>query len=174
MGPSLRVTWLMCVLLALLVTGGDTLQCISCTNTSGKDCTGNSVICQYGYDVCMSSLVQYQIDSSYPGGVSNFPTRVFMRSCGNSEQCSDLTVLRTPYIRMVTSNKCCSGGNCSPQPPTGSVTMAGCATRSACNLYLGSDNAKTECYGESPPNSSSVLPVLPVLLVIAALLSISL
>ncbi|XP_068094336.1 phospholipase A2 inhibitor NAI-like isoform X3 [Hyperolius riggenbachi] len=162
-------------------------------------------------------------DSSYPGGVSNFPTRVFMRSCGNSEQCSDLTVLRTPYIRMVTSNKCCSGGNCSPQPPTdwsvvggaspnglvcqgclnvtckeyrnvqcrgsenqcftyyspqlderGSVTMAGCATRSACNLYLGSDNAKTECYGESPPNSSSVLPVLPVLLVIAALLSISL
>ncbi|XP_072269303.1 phospholipase A2 inhibitor gamma subunit B-like [Pyxicephalus adspersus] len=193
---------LICVLV-LFIIGGNALKCYECKDLSGNPCTGESVECQPGSDVCISSLVQYQIDPAYPGTLEGVPTWVFMRACGRSDHCSDVIILRTPYTRMVTSNKCCTGNNCMPprpavineESPNGltcmgcfnltsascqenkpvqcrgsesqcftysnqiledneSITMAGCATKTACDLDL-YDDTKTQCYGGCSATHSS-------------------
>ncbi|KAM5157639.1 phospholipase A2 inhibitor PIP-like [Mantella aurantiaca] len=104
--------------LALFITGGNALKCYECKDLSGNPCMGESENCQSGSDVCISSLVQYQIDPSYPGSQNlEVPTLVFMRSCGQSNQCSDVVTLRTPYSKMLTSNRCCNSDNCLPPRP---------------------------------------------------------
>ncbi|XP_018427863.1 PREDICTED: phospholipase A2 inhibitor subunit gamma B-like [Nanorana parkeri] len=102
-----RATSRLICILALFITRGNSLKCLECKDLSGDSCVGESVICQSGSNVCISSLVHYQ----------KVPTWVFMRFCGNSEQCPEVVTLRTPYSRMVTSNKCCMGDNCTPSRP---------------------------------------------------------
>ncbi|XP_077346770.1 phospholipase A2 inhibitor gamma subunit B-like [Lithobates pipiens] len=196
---------LICVL-AFFIAGGNALKCFECKDLSGNPCVGESVLCHSGSNVCISSLVQYQIDPSLPGAqnLGGVPTWLFMRACGSSDQCSSIITLRTSYTRMVTSNQCCMSDNCSPpKPPViseqsengltcmgcfnvtsdscqeyksvkcrgseqqcftysnkhleggDSIAMAGCATQTACDLDLGYDGIKTQCYGGCSNNRSS-------------------
>ncbi|XP_040288753.1 phospholipase A2 inhibitor and Ly6/PLAUR domain-containing protein-like [Bufo bufo] len=182
-----------------LVVSGDTLHCTECTDFSGRFCSGESVTCPIDSNVCMSSLVQYEINSTSPQiqtilqYIGTISPLTFVRGCGYSEDCTEVVVLRTPDSKIVTRSVCCNSDLCTPDTPAGfpeapknnitcpgclqvnrgscqdylpvqcrgkedhcfsytlqlnnnvTITMAGCATRTACNLDLQEDRRKTIC-----------------------------
>ncbi|KAG8538055.1 hypothetical protein GDO81_023373 [Engystomops pustulosus] len=58
-------TGLLCVP-GLLVSAGDALRCIDCVDLSGRFCSGSPQTCPADQDVCLSTLVQYEINSTNP------------------------------------------------------------------------------------------------------------
>ncbi|XP_063780826.1 phospholipase A2 inhibitor gamma subunit B-like [Pseudophryne corroboree] len=178
--------------------------------------------CPADCDVCLSTLVQYEMDTSNPESQSLLqsigprPPLVFVRGCGQSAECKDVLILRTPYNRMVTSSTCCKTDLCSSALPTVipeasnnglacngcfqttscldftpvycrgsesrcfsysnlqlndnvSVSMAGCATETACDIDLQQGNL-TVCR-DGVHSGSRVVP--SSLLLIAAGLSVT-
>ncbi|XP_053323530.1 phospholipase A2 inhibitor gamma subunit B-like [Spea bombifrons] len=140
---------LLCVLLAA-VTTGSSLQCMQCTDVAGKTCAGIAVNCAPTSDVCTSTLVQDEIDTSDPesmfllDGSRNKTSYMFLRDCGNSSDCNKVVILRTPYNRMVKSTRCCRSNLCTPETPKpipesaqNGVTCPGCltVTQDRCEKY---------------------------------------
>ncbi|XP_063306289.1 phospholipase A2 inhibitor NAI-like [Pelobates fuscus] len=129
----------LCVLLAIIPTGFS-LQCIQCSDPGGQFCNGIHVNCGPASDVCMSSLIQEEINTSDPNSLNILQiTRTssyrYIRDCGTSSDCDKVVILRTPYNRMVTSNRCCRSNLCTPESPRSipegsqnGVTCPGCLT----------------------------------------------
>ncbi|KAM8966342.1 phospholipase A2 inhibitor NAI-like [Pelodytes ibericus] len=124
-----------------LVPAGSSLQCMQCISRTGDICTGIPVSCAPVSDVCISSLVQDEINTSDPdslpllqeNGPRNVTSHIFIRDCGTSSDCEKNVFLRNPYNRIVTSHRCCQSNLCSPDlpkpilesPPNG-LTCPGC------------------------------------------------
>ncbi|XP_069585123.1 phospholipase A2 inhibitor PIP-like [Ranitomeya imitator] len=148
---------LLCALLVVLFSGGDSLRCVVCRNYTGADCSGEPVTCPPDFNVCLSTLVQYDINSTDTqiqnilqsiGGVSPL---TYVRDCGYLEKCTEVVVLRTPYSRTVSINSCCKTDLCTPETPTAlpespknGLTCAGCfqITHDSCHSY-----EPVQCHG---------------------------
>ncbi|XP_073399335.1 phospholipase A2 inhibitor PIP-like [Dendrobates tinctorius] len=148
---------LLCALLVVLFSGGDALRCIVCRDYSGAVCTGKPETCPPDTNVCLSTLVQYDINST-DGQTQNVLQSIgavspltYVRDCGYLEKCTEVVVLRTPYSRTVASNSCCKTDLCTPETPTAlpespknGLTCAGCfqITQDSCHSY-----ESVQCHG---------------------------
>ncbi|XP_075703750.1 uncharacterized protein LOC142696304 [Rhinoderma darwinii] len=136
--------------LAFLISAGEALRCIDCKDFSGKLCSGASVTCPAATDICLSTLVQYEINSTNPQiqnvlqSIRAVSPLTLVRGCGYLEECTEVIVLRTSYSRTVTSNRCCKSDLCTPETPTAlseapknTLTCPGCfqLTPDSCQDY---------------------------------------
>ncbi|KAM4689428.1 phospholipase A2 inhibitor gamma subunit B-like [Discoglossus pictus] len=128
-----------CVLLTF-ITAGNALMCAQCFDDKGNFCQGPAVTCSATSDVCISTLVQNEINTSNPASASVLQQEkdsyFFERGCGAPKECGLDVIVRTPYNRIVTSRRCCQTDMCAPQTPrpipessTNQLTCPGCLSR---------------------------------------------
>ncbi|XP_073532910.1 phospholipase A2 inhibitor PIP-like [Phyllobates terribilis] len=169
---------LLCALLVVLFSAGDAIRCIICRDYSGGVCTGDPMTCPSDSNVCLSTLVQYDINSTDPqpqnvlqsiGAVSPL---TYVRDCGYLEKCTEVVILRTPYSRTVAINSCCKTDLCTPEPPTAlpetlknGLTCAGCfqITPDTCQSYepvqCRGNEVKCFSYTNLPLNNNVTLAI---------------
>ncbi|XP_075437145.1 phospholipase A2 inhibitor gamma subunit B-like isoform X2 [Ascaphus truei] len=120
----MNFTFRICVLSAF-ITAGISLKCTKCVDYQGKLCTGEVITCNQTNDVCISSFVQNEIDTANPASALHLQGKdnqtpipsVLVRECGSPSDCEEVIILRTPYNRLVISNKCCTSDLCNPGIP---------------------------------------------------------
>ncbi|XP_069804501.1 urokinase plasminogen activator surface receptor-like [Dendropsophus ebraccatus] len=106
MGSSLL---LLCVISAITSTSYS-LSCIQCSDASDVPCTGSEQTCSLPHEVCVS---RYALTL-----VAGVPiSKLFIRGCGDPDQCTISGSMSVPNVRTIASATCCSTDLCTPPPP---------------------------------------------------------
>ncbi|XP_071969522.1 phospholipase A2 inhibitor and Ly6/PLAUR domain-containing protein-like [Engystomops pustulosus] len=95
--------------ISALVATGFALSCIECTAPSVTACSGESVMCPYGF-LCGSMYVGTIVDGKYQS--------TFLRSCLPREECDFKGNLSMGLEQIGSASTCCNTNDCTAAIPT--------------------------------------------------------